>query len=41
MIHDRLVCGINKDSIQKHLLTEAEKLMLDKVITIVQSYKTV
>ena len=28
MIHDRLVCGINEDSIQKHLLMEGDKLCL-------------
>ena len=26
MIHNRLVCGINEDSIQKHLLMEGDKL---------------
>ena len=40
MIRDRLVCGINEDSIQKRLLTEGDKLTLDKAITIAQSYET-
>ena len=40
MIRDRLVCGNNEDSIQKHLLTEGDKLTLDKAITIAQSYET-
>ena len=40
MICDRLICGINEDKIQKRLLTEGDKLTLDKAIKIVQSYKT-
>ena len=40
MIRDRLVCGINEDSIQKRLLTEGDKLTLDKAIRIAQSYET-
>ena len=39
MIHDRLVSGINEDSIQKCLLTEGNKLTLDKAIRIAQSYE--
>ena len=39
MIRDRLVCGVNDDSIQKRLLTE-DKLSLTKAISIAQSYKT-
>ena len=40
MIRDRLVCGINEDSIQKRLLTEGDKLTLAKAISIAQSYET-
>ena len=40
MIRNRIVCGINEDSIQKHLLTEGDKFILDKAITITQSYET-
>ena len=40
MIRDRLVCGINEDSIQKRLLTECDKLTLDKAIRIAQCYET-
>ena len=40
MIRDRLVCGINDDSIQKRLLTEGDKLSLTKAISIAQSYET-
>ena len=40
MIHDRLICGINEHSIQKRLLTEGNKLTLDKAIRIAQSYET-
>ena len=40
MIHDRLVCGINKDCIQKRLLTEGDKLTLTKAISLAQSYET-
>ena len=39
MISDRLVCGVNDDSIQKRLLTEGDKLSLTKAISIAQSYK--
>ena len=39
MIRNRLVCGINDDSIQKRLLTEGDKLSLTKAISIAQSYK--
>ena len=40
MICDRLVCGINEDSIQKCLLTEGDTLTLVKAISIAQSYET-
>ena len=40
MIHNRLVCGVNDDSIQKRLLTEGDKLSLTKAILIAQSYET-
>ena len=40
MIRDRLVCGINEDSIQKRLLTEGDKLTLTKAISLAQSYET-
>ena len=40
MICDRLVCGVNDNSIQKRLLTEGDKLSLTKAISITQSYKT-
>ena len=36
MIRDKLICGINEDSIQKRLLTEGDKLTLDKAIRIAQ-----
>ena len=39
MICDRLVCGVNDDSIQKRLLTEGDKLSLTKAISIAQSYE--
>ena len=39
MIRDRLVCGVNNDSIQKRLLTEGDKLSLTKAISIAQSYE--
>ena len=39
MICNRLVCGINDDSIQKYLLTEGDKLSLTKTILIAQSYE--
>ena len=38
MIHNRLVCGINEDSIQKRLLMEGDKLT--KAMSIAQSYET-
>ena len=34
MIRDRLVCGVNDDSIEKRLLTEGDKLSLTKAIII-------
>ena len=40
MIRGRLVCGVNNNSIQKCLLTEGDKLLLTKAISIAQSYKT-
>ena len=40
MIRDRLVCGVNDDSIQKRLLTEGDKLSLTKAISIAQSHET-
>ena len=40
MICNRLVCGINDDSIQKRLLTEGDKLSISKAISIAQSYET-
>ena len=40
MICDRLVCGVNNDSIQKRLLTEGDKLSLTNAISIAQSYET-
>ena len=40
MICDRLVCGINEDSIQKRLLMEGDKLTLAKTMSIAQSYET-
>ena len=40
MIRDRSVCGVNDDSIQKHLLTEGDKLLLTKAILIAQSHET-
>ena len=40
MIRDRLVCGVNDNSIQKRLLTEGHKLSLSKAISIAQSYET-
>ena len=39
MIRDRLVHGVNDNSIQKCLLTEGDKLSLTKAILIAQSYK--
>ena len=39
MIRDRLVCGVNDDSIQKPLLMEGDKLSLTKAISIAQSYE--
>ena len=39
MIRYRLVCGVNDDSNQIHLLTEGDKLSLMKAISIAQSYK--
>ena len=39
MIRDRLVCGVNNDSIQKRLLTDGDKLSLTKAISIAQSYE--
>ena len=40
MIHDRLVRGVNDNSVQTCLLTEGDKLSLTKAISIAQSYKT-
>ena len=40
MIRDRLVCGINDDSIQDRLFMEGDKLSFTKTISIAQSYKT-
>jgi len=40
MLRDRLVCGINDDSIQKRLLAEGDKLTLTKAVTLAQSYES-
>ena len=39
MIRDRLVCGINDDQIQKHLLSEGNQLTLSKAATLAQAMK--
>ena len=37
MIRDRVVCGVNDDTIQKRLLAEGDKLTLTKALTLAQS----
>ena len=40
MIGDRLVCGINDEQIQKHLLSKGDKLTLAKAMTLAQAIET-
>ena len=40
MLRDRLVCGINDNSIQKRLLVEGDKLTLATAVTLAQSYES-
>ena len=40
MIRDRLVCGIQDEQIQKHLLSKGDKLTLAKALTLSQAIET-
>ena len=38
--HDRVVCGINEDAIQKRLFVEGDTLTLTKALSLAQAYET-